>query len=75
MCNEIVIWAPDNVLYEYGMYFIKRNPEKEKNLKDFEIHFGKSILAYRREFKHKNKNIRPEMITAIFKSGWDKREL
>ena len=74
MCKDLVVWAPDDVLAEYAMYFNKRAPESK--LKDFEIHFGKAILAYRRELGFKNKKITPEQITVIFKAGWgDKRLL
>ncbi|MEK0337575.1 MAG: hypothetical protein QQN41_09100 [Nitrosopumilus sp.] len=70
MRKEIVVWAPDNVLIEYTKYNEKRDPDCMKNIKDYEVYFSKAIIAYRKEFGCKNKGnrLKPEHISAIFKS-------
>ena len=58
------------------MFHEKQFPESIKNLKEYEIHFGMAILAFRKDLGYKNKGdkIRPEQIVTIFKAGW-KQEL
>ena len=72
MCNLTIVWASDNVLSEYSLFRQKQFPEKLDKVKDYEIHFGKTVLEFRKELGYKNKNnkITPEQIVLIFKSGW-----
>lgn len=74
MRKEIVVWASDEVLLEYALFHQKLFTESLKNLEEYEIHFAKAILEFRKQIGYKNKNskIKAEQITAIFKAGWER---
>ena len=74
MRREIVVWASDEVLLEYALFHQKLFPKSLENVQEYEIHFGKAIIEFRKQLGYKNKKlkIKPEQIIAIFKAGWEK---
>jgi hypothetical protein len=74
MSRQMAVWAPDEVLVHYTAFLEQRCPNIMKSIKDHEIEFGKTILAFRRErgFRNKDDKLNPRQIVAIFKAGWDR---
>lgn len=74
MCRPLVAWAPDEVLYEYANFLEGKLPGIINSITEYEVHFGKAILAFRKEigFKDRRSKIDPRHLAAIFKAGWRK---
>jgi hypothetical protein len=71
--RNLLAWSSDEVLAEYAMYLERLSqslPSQVQELKDWEVHFGKSILAFRKQLGYKNKRITPEQVATVFKAGW-----
>ena len=70
MSKNILLWSSDNILAEYALYFQTKFPDFK--IDEYEIHFAKAILAFRKEIGYKNKQdkITPEQIVLIFRSGF-----
>jgi hypothetical protein len=70
MSKDILLWASDDILIEYGIYMQKRL--KDNKIEDHELNFARMILAFRKDIGYKNKHnkISPEQIVLIFKGGY-----
>jgi len=70
---DILLWASDGVLREYGKYIESREKSKIE-IQEHEIYFAKAILAYRKElgFKNRRGKITPKQIVLIFRLGYDR---
>lgn len=70
MSRDILTWAPDAVLSEYGKY-AQEYSGKGEDIIERELHFANAILAFRKSLGYKNKGklITPEQIIYIFRCG------
>jgi hypothetical protein len=68
--KELLIWSSDEVLAEYSLYMQEKSPEVIGQLEKSEIHFGRSILAFRKQLGYKSKDITPEQVALVFKAAW-----
>lgn len=71
MSKDILTWASDEVLSQYGKYAEKYYSSSSENIIERELHFANAILAFRKELGYKNKKkvITPQQIVYIFRCG------
>ena len=69
MRKNILLWGSDEVLFEYAQFVKKQY--RHNDVKDYELHFAKAIIAFRKELGYKNKKdkITTEQIVYIFRSS------
>lgn len=70
--RELLVWSSDDVLREYSLYLRTVFKDENNKLSDREMHFGKAILAFRKQLGYKNKDITPEYVAIVFKAFWQK---
>ncbi|MBU1422033.1 MAG: hypothetical protein KKG06_02415 [Bacteroidetes bacterium] len=68
--RELLVWSADGVLAEYALYMQSLSPEAISKLEKREIHFGKAILAFRKQLGYRNKRVTPEQAAIVFKAVW-----
>lgn len=68
--RELLVWSADAVLSEYARYMRELSPEPFAELVERERHFGRAILAFRKQLGYDNKGVSADDAAVIFKAGW-----
>lgn len=72
MSKDLLLWASDAVIANYGNYVLVR--VTDKTISKREKYFAKTIMSFRKGIGYRNWfwRVKPEHIIMIFRAGYDK---